>query len=82
METKILISIYLFISLIAFVINYKMAKPPYFVKKALIDLLICLTPLNIPYVMYFVIENIVDLIQENIKIPYEKIDSFLNRRLK
>ena len=82
METSILISIYLIISSIAFVINYRKTESPYYVKKALEDLILCLTPLNFLVVVYFTIEFIVDLIQENIKIPYGKINLFLNRRLK
>jgi len=83
MEILHLLLINLFITVLAFIINIKQAPSPYYMKKAIVDFLICSIPfINLSYIVYTFFEFIIDKISGVIKLPNEKINSFLNMRLK
>lgn len=79
----IFISIHLIFTIISFVINYKKATEPYYVKDALYDLGLCLIPaINIAYVFLTFYESYLEKHFNKITLNFEKWSSFMDRRLK
>ena len=79
----IIISIHLFFTIISFVINYKKATEPYFVKSAIYDFGLCFIPiLNILYPILTFYEAYLKAYFNKITFNFSKISSFMDRRLK
>jgi uncharacterized membrane protein YwzB len=77
------ILIHLFFAIIAFVINYKKATEPYFIKDAFQDAGLCLIPaINIAYVVICFYETFLEKYINKIHFSSKKYNSFLQRRLK
>ena len=77
------ISIHLFFTIISFLINYKKATEPYFVKDAIYDLGLCLIPaLNIAYVLVCFYEIFLEKHFHKITLKFDKLSSLMNKRLK
>ena len=77
------ILIHLFFTIISFVINYKKATEPYYVKDALYDLGLCLIPaINIAYVFFTFYESYLKKHFNKITLNFDKWYSFMDRRLK
>jgi hypothetical protein len=70
------ISIHLFFTIISFVISYKKATEPYFVKNAIYDFILCLIPpLNIMFIILTFYEGYLE-------VHFNKWYSLMDRRLK
>ena len=79
----IFISIHLFFTIISFVINYKKATEPYFVKDAIYDFGLCFIPiLNIIYPILTFYEAYLEKHFNKITFNFSKLSSFMDRRLK
>jgi hypothetical protein len=77
------ISIHLFFTIISFVINYKKATEPYFVKDAIYDFSFCFIPIiNIAYVFLTFYESYLEKHFNKITLNFDKWHSFMDRRLK
>jgi len=77
------ISIHLLFTIISFVINYKKATQPYFVKDAIYDFGLCFIPvLNIMYPILTFYEAYLEKYFNKITFNFSKLSSFMDRRLK
>lgn len=77
------ISIHLLFTIISFVINYKKATEPYFVKDAIYDFGLCFIPiLNIMYLILTFYEAYLEKYFNKITFNFSKLSSFMDRRLK
>ena len=77
------ILIHLFFTIISFVINYKKATEPYFVKDAIYDFGLCFIPiLNILYPILTFYESYLEVYFNKINFKFSKYSSFMDRRLK
>lgn len=85
METLLIttISIHLFFTIISFVINYKKATEPYYVKDAFYDFGLCFIPiLNIAYVFLTFYESCLEKHFNKITLKLDKLTALMNKRLK
>lgn len=77
------ISIHLLFTIISFVINYKKATEPYFVKDAIYDFGLCFIPIiNILYPILTFYEVFIEVHFNKITLKFDKSSSFMNKRLK
>lgn len=74
---------HLFFTIISFVINYKKATEPYFVKNAICDFGLCFIPiLNILYPILTFYESYLEKHFNKITFNFKKWSSFMDKRLK
>lgn len=85
MKTMIIIVfvVNLVLTIIAFAINYKNSKEPYFVKDALTDFVLSFIPvINLMYICLIIYESSIENLIKTIKFDNSKFNKFLNKRLK
>ena len=79
----IFISIHLIFTIISFVINYKKATEPYYVKDAVCDFGLCFIPvLNIAYIFYIFYEKFLEKYANKVTLKFGKLSSLMKKRLK
>ena len=79
----IFISIHLIFTIISFVINYKKATEPYYVKDAVCDFGLCFIPvLNIAYIFCVFYEKFLEKYANKVTLKFGKLSSLMKKRLK